>query len=74
MILITEQLINKIDSIINNIELQYQCTKGLILTEDDVKCLIYSSLRNLFLNKHLKLNYEKLRTSRQQQIQPIIQW
>ena len=46
--LITSTLKNKIERIIAKIERDYQNTQGLILTEDDLKCLIYGRLKSYF--------------------------
>lgn len=46
--LITTALKAEIEYIIANIGRQYQYTQGLILTEDDLKCLIYSRLISFF--------------------------
>ena len=39
---------DEIVRVICSVEKQYQRTKGLILTEDDLKCLIYSKLRHIY--------------------------
>jgi len=53
MTLIDDRLLNRIESIVRSIEWDYQRTQGLILTEDDLKCLIYNKLKILFFqNKH----------------------
>jgi hypothetical protein len=46
--LITNVLKNEIERIIAGVEEEYRRTKGLILTEDDLKCLIYSRLKAHF--------------------------
>ena len=50
MALINEQLLSRIERIIRDIEKEYRRTKGLILTEGDLKCLIYKRLASLFSN------------------------
>ena len=52
MTLIDNGLLSRIESIIRSIERDYQRTQGLILTEDDLKCLIYNELKFLFQNRH----------------------
>ena len=52
MTLTNNRLLSDIESIIRNIEKDYQRTQGLILTEDDLKCLIYNKLAFLLKNRH----------------------
>lgn len=72
MVLITEELKSAIESIIRNIELQYRHNQGLILTEDDLKCLIYEGLHYLFLRRRKPGNFNSFRYRRQYNVQPII--
>lgn len=52
--LITKNLKRKIEAIIHRIESQYRCNQGLILTEADLKCLLFQQLQELFSrNKEL---------------------
>ena len=46
--LITKNLKRKIEAIIHRIESQYRCNQGLILTEADLKCLLFQQLQELF--------------------------
>ena len=52
MTLINNRLLHSIEGIVRSIEREYQRTQGLILTEDDLKCLIYKKLVFLFQNKY----------------------
>ncbi len=40
-------LVNEIDIVLDEIEAQYQRVPGLILTEDDLKCVLYKKLTDL---------------------------
>ena len=60
MQIINNQLLISIESIVRDIEREYQRTQGLILTEDDLKCIIFCKLASLFQNRprlfsHLRL-------------------
>jgi hypothetical protein len=46
--LINDELKMKIEQIIGDIASEYRRTKGLILSEDDLKCLIFSKLKYYF--------------------------
>ena len=49
----------KIEEMIRGLEKEYQKTQGLILTEDDLKCLIYqklSAMKELFAQKQTEDN------------------
>jgi len=60
--LITKNLIDKIISGISEVEKQYQSNQGLILSESDLKCLIYKELYNVFpeftktMDRNIKAN------------------
>lgn len=45
---------NIIESVIQQIERDYQSAQGLILTESDLKCLIFSKLRNRIISQFHK--------------------
>lgn len=61
--LITPALKNGIERIITNTEHEYQNTQGLILTEDDLKSLIYSRLRSYFQSLHYALWRQRILNS-----------
>lgn len=42
-----ESLIQETDQILDNIEQEYQAIQGLILTEDDLKCILFKRLTQL---------------------------
>ncbi len=60
--MITKNLIDKIISGISEVEKQYQSNQGLILSESDLKCLIYKELYNVFpeftktMDRNIKAN------------------
>ncbi len=58
--LITSVLKKKIERIIADIEREYHNTQGLILTEDDLKCLIHSRLRSYFWSLHYTLRRQRM--------------
>lgn len=73
MALITESLKNIIERIIRQIELQYRNNQGLILSEDDLKCLIYKKLNQLFLYRGRLFHSNRFQSLNLRGIQPEVQ-
>ena len=48
--MLNSRFVNRIISEVRQIESEYQNNKGLILSEDDLKCLIYSRIYGMFPN------------------------
>jgi hypothetical protein len=71
-LLITQTLKDKIEDIVDSIQSEYRQTNGLILSEDDLKCLIYSKLRFYYCLK----TYSTWRQQRRQQNinPPCLNW
>jgi hypothetical protein len=71
--LITEELKGEIERIIRKIEVEYRDNQGLILTEDDIKCLLFQELQILFRFGN-QVHYRQYQQNVQQRLRDLPPW
>lgn len=75
--LLVSSIKNTIEDVITGIQREYRKTQGLILTEADLKCLIYSKLRSRLLprfNEQSIINLTNKTDSRARANTPVYYW